>query len=81
MTMRKGAKVHYLSFIERLPIYNGSIVSGPYMTQDEPEDEPYEIYFVLPEGAGSASAWPTESIGRGHAVLTYWPGNGVEESA
>lgn len=75
--LRKGAEVHYRTFIEGLPIYNGTIVNGPWMTRDEPEDEPYEVYRVLGEGHGTASVWPTASMGLGHAELTPWPGNGV----
>jgi hypothetical protein len=79
MTLDRGTQVHYLSYIDRLPIYNGTIDSGPFYIRDEEGEEPYMVYRVLPEGAGSTTIWDNSSIGRGHAVLTPWPGNGVEE--
>jgi hypothetical protein len=80
MTLAEGTPVHYLTHIERLPIYNGTIDSGPFLRVDEPGEEPYEVYRVLPQGAGSTTIWSTESIGLGNVELSYWPMNGVPAS-
>jgi hypothetical protein len=70
---RKNAEVHYRSFIEGLPIYNGTIVGGPVEVQDEPGEDTYTCYLVLKTGAGSPQLWPLASMGLGHAELVRWP--------
>jgi hypothetical protein len=72
-TFAEGEKVHYVQWPTGRRIFNGTIISGPHLTRDEPGDEPYEIYTVHPDGWGTWTQWTAECLERGWVELDPWP--------